>query len=88
MKPHATAFPPVPALNEYLDALKDDGAREAFAKRCRTSLQYIRLVGYGHKRAGESLAINVERESARRVTCEQLRPDVDWAYIRGTKKVA
>lgn len=25
-----------------------------------------------------------EKLSARAVTCEQLRPDVDWAYVRGT----
>ncbi|KAA0943197.1 helix-turn-helix domain-containing protein [Pseudomonas sp. ANT_H14] len=30
-------------------------------------------------RAGPGLAINLERESSRAVTCEELRPDVDWA---------
>jgi len=26
----------------------------------------------------------IERETAREVTCEQLRPDVDWGYLRAT----
>ncbi len=57
--------------------------REAFAVRCGTTFRHLQNVAYG-KTCGESLAINVERESARRVTCEELRPDVDWAAIRGT----
>ncbi len=26
----------------------------------------------------------IERATGRAVTCEELRPDVDWAYLRGT----
>ena len=29
-------------------------------------------------------AITIERESGGAVRCEDLRPDVDWAYLRGT----
>jgi len=28
----------------------------------------------------------IERATAGAVTCEDLRPDVDWAYLRGTAK--
>ena len=41
-------------------------------------------VAYGYKRAGESLCINIERESGGLVKCETLRDDVDWAYLRGS----
>ncbi|MFC4620812.1 transcriptional regulator [Comamonas nitrativorans] len=58
--------------------------REGFASRCGTTYAFLRNVVYGHRRAGESLCINIERESAGSVTCEELRPDVDWAYLRGT----
>jgi DNA-binding transcriptional regulator YdaS (Cro superfamily) len=58
--------------------------REAFAKRCKTSIGHLRNIAYGDKPCGESLAIAIERESQRSVTCEELRPDVDWAYLRGT----
>ena len=29
---------------------------------------------------------SIERMTNGLVTCEQLRPDVEWSYIRGTKK--
>jgi DNA-binding transcriptional regulator YdaS (Cro superfamily) len=57
--------------------------RENFAKRCDTSLGQIRNVAYG-RHCGERLAVNIERESFGAVRCEDLRPDVDWAYLRGT----
>ena len=30
----------------------------------------------------------IEQATNGAVTCEDLRPDVDWAYLRGTKKAA
>lgn len=58
--------------------------REAFARRCGTTLNYLRKAASVGQRLGESLCIAIERESARAVRCEQIRPDVDWAYLRGT----
>ena len=58
--------------------------RIAFAKRCGTTYAHLRNVAYELKPCGESLAVNVERESGGVVRCESLRPDVDWAYLRGT----
>ena len=62
--------------------------RSTFARRCDTSFRHLQNVGYGYKKAGESLAINIERESKGLVRCEDLRPDVDWAYLRNSKKAA
>lgn len=59
--------------------------REAFASRCGTSRAHLTNIAYGQKSCGESLAINIERESHGVVRCEDMRPDVDWAYLRGTK---
>ena len=56
--------------------------REAFASRCGTTYPHLRNIAYGQKLCGESLAINVDRESEGTVRCEDLRPDVDWAYLR------
>ena len=61
--------------------------REAFAKRCGTSRGHLTNIAYG-KPCAESLAINIERESGGAVRCEDIRPDVDWAYLRGTEKRA
>jgi DNA-binding transcriptional regulator YdaS (Cro superfamily) len=70
-------------LLTYIKTL-DLAGREAFAEGCSTSVGYLKQVAYGNKQCGESLAINIERESRRVVTCEELRPDVDWAYLRGS----
>jgi DNA-binding transcriptional regulator YdaS (Cro superfamily) len=60
--------------------------RPAFAARCGTTAGHLQNVAYGYKPCGEGLAISIERESKGSVTVEELRPDVDWAYIRGTKR--
>lgn len=71
------------AVLTYLATLPP-AERDAFASRCGTSVGYLRKAVSVGQRIGESLAIAIERESGRAVTVEQLRPDVDWAYIRGT----
>lgn len=55
--------------------------REAFAERCDTTVGHLRNVAYGLRPCGESLAINIDRESRGEVRCDELRPDVDWAYL-------
>jgi DNA-binding transcriptional regulator YdaS (Cro superfamily) len=40
----------------------------------------------GHRPVSAEQAIAIERETAGAVTCEELRPDVDWAYLRGRRK--
>jgi len=71
-------------LHEYLKAF-DKAALEAFAKRCGTSAGQLRQVAYCNRRASAALAVSIERESRGTVTCEVLRPDIDWAYLRGSK---
>lgn len=58
--------------------------QQGFAARCGTSIGYLRKAISADQRIGESLCINIERESSGAVTCEELRPDVDWAYLRGS----
>lgn len=71
-------------LTQYLKDLKTNESRTDFASRCGTTLGQLYQVAYSARRAGESLAINIERESGGAVRCEDLRPDVDWSYLRGT----
>lgn len=66
----------------------DVDRREQFASSCETSRQHITNIAYGLKPCGEKLAVAIDRESLGIVSCEDLRPDVDWAYLRGTRKVA
>lgn len=72
-------------FSEYLKALNKDNKLEDFASRCNTTPGQLKQIAYGSRRAGESLAINIERESSQLFTCEELRPDVDWAYLRSTE---
>jgi len=58
---------------------------EDLAVRCGTTVGQLKQVAYGNRRAGASLAVSLERETQGQVTCEQLRPDIDWAYLRGSK---
>lgn len=74
-------------LKNYISTLPIP-LRNDFAIRCKTSFKHLRNVAYGYKKAGEDLCINIERETGGQVRCESLRPDVDWGYLRGTKKAA
>ena len=60
--------------------------RDDFAARCETTYAHLRNIAYGFRQAGEKLCIAIERESQGAVRCEDLRPDVDWAFLRGTPK--
>lgn len=77
---------PIGPLRDYLASLPTQQAKEDFARRCGTTLPFLRLVALGHKRGGESLAINLDRESGGAVPCELVRPDVDFGYLRGTAR--
>ena len=70
-------------LLDYLKSLTNE-QQAAFAAQCQTSAGQLKQVAYGHRRASAALAINVERASDGVVRCEDLRPDIDWAYLRGT----
>lgn len=68
-------------LLAYLNSLPKT-ERVDLVMRCKTSEGYLRKAISKGQRLGESLCISLERESSRAVLCEDLRPDVDWAYLR------
>lgn len=74
------------ALHAYLKTMSTTD-QAAFAKRCHTSLNYLRKAISTGQKLRESLVIDIERESAGAVRCELIRPDVDWAYLRGTEQL-
>lgn len=74
-------------LHDYIKLL-DKTALEGFAARCGTSVGQLKQVAYGYRRPGAALAISIERESNRSIVCEQMRPDIDWAYLRNTQTAA
>lgn len=70
-------------LKTYLAGLSQD-ERERFAKVCGSTVGHIKNVSYDLRSCAEKLAIAIERETGGKVRCEELRPDVDWAYLRRT----
>lgn len=69
------------ALLNYLNDLPPP-EQAAYAVRCGTTVGYLRKAISKGQKLGESLVINLERESGAKVRCEEVRPDVDWAYLR------
>ncbi|NMZ77512.1 helix-turn-helix domain-containing protein [Pseudomonas nitroreducens] len=74
-------------LLEYMKPLASQEL-EAFASACKTSIGQLKQVAYGYRRASAALAIEIDRVTAGSVTCEQLRPDIDWGYLRGQQPTA
>ena len=70
-------------LTSYLNSLPKE-ERPLFCRRCGTSEGYLRKAASTGQRLGEGLCIELERESGGAITCESLRNDVDWAYLRGS----
>jgi len=68
-------------LKTFLKTLNSD-EQEQFAIRCGTSIKYLRKAMSEGTTFKTQLAINIERESLRAVTVEDLNPDADWAFIR------
>jgi DNA-binding transcriptional regulator YdaS (Cro superfamily) len=58
-----------------------------FAKRCGTTIGYLRKVLSTGGRLGEGIAIAVERESKGAVLAEHIRPDAKerFDYLRSTQ---
>jgi DNA-binding transcriptional regulator YdaS (Cro superfamily) len=70
-------------LKTYLKSLPPKG-RADFATRAGSTIGHLRNIAYGCKPCAPELAIAIERESGAVVRCEDLRDDVDWAYLRGS----
>lgn len=70
-------------LRTFLNGL-DSARQQAFAVECGTTIGYLRKACSINQRLGADLCIAIERESGGSVRCEELRPDVDWAYLRAT----
>lgn len=74
-------------LLTYLNSLPK-AERLEYVTRCETSEGYLRKAISKRQRLGESLCINLDRESRGAVRCEDLRPDVDWDYLRSREAPA
>lgn len=71
-------------LRSYLNSLSPE-QQDAYAKRCGTSIGYLRKAISAGEKLREKLCINLDRESFGAVPCESLREDVDWSYLARRK---
>ncbi|EMG9297672.1 TPA: YdaS family helix-turn-helix protein [Pseudomonas aeruginosa] len=60
---------------------------DAFAARCGSTVGQLRQVAYG-RRASADLAIRIDIASDGVVNCEDIRDDINWAYLRGRQRAA
>ena len=73
-------------LLAFLNGL-DRAKRQAFCTACGTTEGYLRKAISVRQPIGLALCIDIDRESGGAVTCEDVRPDIDWGYLRGSAKV-
>lgn len=69
-------------LDEYL---RERGSVNALAKIVGVPAVLITQWKLGKRQVPAERCPVIERATSGAVTCEQLRPDVDWAYLRGTR---
>jgi DNA-binding transcriptional regulator YdaS (Cro superfamily) len=72
-------------LNEYLES-RGKGAAAAFAAQIGTSPVLISQWRTGQRSVPADRCPVIERETGGAVRCEELRPDVDWAYLRNNDR--
>lgn len=69
-------------LKTYIKQLPKE-ERDPFAKRCGTSMGFLRLIAYKTKRCSPELAVEIDRESNGLVPYKELcpAPKFDWEYV-------
>jgi len=70
-------------LRDFLNSKKPEEQQD-FAVRSGTTIGYLRKAISAKQKFSDGLCIALERESGGAVRCEDLRSDIDWAYLRGT----
>ncbi|BFM82903.1 transcriptional regulator [Acinetobacter baumannii] len=74
------------SLADYLNSLPNKEAKEKFAKKCGSTLGYLRLVVNKFRFCSATLAIALDRESHGKVSCDELCPNADFEYVRRSTK--
>lgn len=65
--------------------LSERGASRRLAGVLRLSQAIVSEWKTGRKKVPAERCPAIERATGGAVTCEELRPDVDWAYLRATR---
>ena len=69
-------------LREYMSL---DGVKPtSLASKLGVAPAYLYQMATGIRSVSPERAIEIEKATSGAIRCEDLRPDVDWAYLRGT----
>ena len=71
-------------LKHYFSTAR--GAASDLAERLGISPSYLSQMASGAAPISAERAIEIEKATNGLVTCEELHPSADWAYVRGTAK--
>jgi DNA-binding transcriptional regulator YdaS (Cro superfamily) len=69
-------------MTKVAEAINLLGGPAKAARALGVSIQAASFWRSGHRTFPADLCISVEKLTEGRVRCEELRPDVDWAYLR------
>lgn len=72
-------------MNPIKEAIEIVNGVAPLARALRVSNQAVCFWRDGLRKIPADKCPTIERLTDRRVTCEAMRPDVEWAYIRGTE---
>ena len=73
-------------LKTYLSGKR--GRAASLARHIGVSPVLISQWANGHRPVPAERCPEIEKATSGEVTCEELRPDVDWAYLRGANTKA
>lgn len=69
----------------FFTSLTADEKRD-LSRALDKSVNFLSQIAHGRRACSASLAVEIEKQTNKSVICECMVHDVDWNYIRGTKK--
>jgi len=72
-------------LNEFTSR---NGAQTELAKKLGVTVTQVNHWSHGVRPIPVARCVEIEKATKGIVRCEDLRPDIDWAYLRRSKKAA
>lgn len=78
---------PVEFLHFIREAIQGAGGPAKVARECSVSVQAVCFWRDGHRALPAEHCITLEKLNEGRVRCEQMLPNVDWAYLRQSSYV-
>lgn len=76
------------SLDAIREACRMVGGQAAMSRNLGVSSPTVNQWTTGIRQIPAERCPEIEKATGGSVTCEELRPDVDWAFLRGTRPVS